>query len=130
MSYAKLYAGLFGAVYALVGVVGLLIPGGTMISPAVRFIVFDLNLLHSLTHLLVGALGLAAYAGGEGASRLYARVMGVAFLALALLGIADPLHGLLPIGGVDVLLHAATAALALYVGFVAPAARQRQAAMA
>ncbi len=124
MSYAKLYAGLFGAVYTLVGLVGLLIPGGTSIMPT-PLLVFDVNLLHNLAHLLVGVLGLIGYSMGEGASRTYARAMGVLFVALALLGIPDPLHSILPLGGLDIILHGLTAALALYVGFAAPAAKRQ-----
>ena len=78
MSYAKLYAALFGAVYTLVGVLGLAIPGGTALMPT-PLLLFDINLLHNLAHLLVGVIQHACEGG---------HLVGI----LALLGLTERGH--------------------------------------
>lgn len=51
----------FGATYILVGLVGLLLTGlGDLLSPTATLIVFQVNPLHNLTHILVGALWVVA----------------------------------------------------------------------
>jgi hypothetical protein len=55
-------------------------------------------------------------------ARLYAQVVGMVLLEVALAGfLPQPLLGILPIGGADIFLHAATGALGAYAGFFAPA---------
>lgn len=79
------------------------------------------NTLHNIVHLLFGALGLAAYAGMFSA-RAYAQLVGVAYLALTVLGLlpaTNTTFGLIPIYGADVALHAIIALAALYFGFMA-----------
>src|SRR5258708_5438851 len=68
--------------------------------------------------LAIGLAGLAAFASGRAASRMYAQVFGAVLAVVAVLGIvvSNPL-GLLPIGGYDVFLHAGSALVLLYVGF-------------
>jgi hypothetical protein len=112
---SKLTALVFGAVYALAGVVGFAVTG---FSGTGTLIIFDLSVLHNVVHLAIGASGLAAFAAGAAASRRFAQVYGAVLAAVAVLGIvvSNPL-GILPIGGADVLLHAASALVLLYVGF-------------
>ena len=113
----------FGIVFLLVGFSGLFMTGTTMdadMETAPRlFGLFPVNLLHNLVHLGFGVWGLAAYRS-FGASRAYARIGGVAYLALALLGFLVPeLFGIMPIGGNDIWLHVLLGAVLAGVGFSA-----------
>jgi hypothetical protein len=128
MPLSRLYALVLGAVYVLVGLVGFVVAPGLEPRPLV---IFDINLVHNLVHLALGIAGLAAYFGGFGTSRLYAQVVGTVLLVVALAGfLPQPLLGILPIGGADIFLHAATGALGLYAGFFAPAGAATSAAAA
>ena len=115
MPLSKITALVFGAVYAVTGLVGFAVTGS---SGTGTLIIFDLSVLHNVVHLAIGAAGLAAFAAGPAASRMFAQVFGVVLAAVAAMGIivANPL-GLLPIGGGDIVLHAASALVLLYVGF-------------
>jgi len=118
-------AGIFGAVYALVGVLGFLpfLGGSYTLDPHNLLALFAVNVVHNIVHLAVALGGLAAYSGGEATSIMFARTVGVVYALLAVLGIvagSGNFLGLVPIGGLDVVLHAVTAAVLLYVGFAAP----------
>jgi hypothetical protein len=120
-SSAKLAAGVFGAVYALVGLVGFFVTGLTGMG---KLIIFDLSLLHNLVHLGIGAFGIAAFAMGVSMSKTFCQVVGVVLAAVAVLGIIVPNPlGILPIGGADVVLHAASALVLLFIGFSGTPAR-------
>jgi hypothetical protein len=127
MSLTKTTAGLFGAVYLLVGIVGFLpIVGGSDTQTTSNLLgLFPVNAVHNVVHMAVGVLGLLAFAGGTGSSRLFARGIGVVYALLAVLGIfvsTGLFLGIVPIGGLDIALHAASAVVLLLVGF-APEAR-------
>lgn len=127
MSLTKTTAGLFGAVYLLVGIVGFLpIVGGSDTQTAHNLLgLFPVNAVHNVVHMAVGVLGLLAFAGGASSSRLFARGIGVVYALLAVLGIfasTGNFLGIVPIGGLDIALHAASAVVLLLVGF-APEAR-------
>jgi hypothetical protein len=80
---AETVAAVFGGLYFLVGIVGLLFsPGGAILG------IFPANLFHHLFHLAVGGLGLPA--AGFARGRLYCQVFGVVFLLLAVLGLVAP----------------------------------------
>ena len=86
---------------------------------------FPVNVLHSAVHLVIGALGVAAWQADHvwnriTSARTYARALAVLYGALALLGLIpglNTLFGLLPLHGHDVWLHLVTAALAAYFGW-------------
>ena len=125
MSIAKMAAGVFGAVYLLVGIVGFLpFLGGSYTLDSHNLLwLFPVNAAHNVVHIGVGVLGLAAYTSGVSASRLFAQTIGAVYAALAVIGVfagAGNLLGLVPIGGLDIGLHAATALVLLYVGFAIP----------
>jgi hypothetical protein len=115
---------LFGVVFLLIGLAGLFVPGGTSMRSGMEgapllFGAFPVNLLHNCVHLLFGLWGLGA-SRGYGASVLYARIGGVAYLLLAVLGFFMPeLPGLMPIGGYDVWLHLVLGVALAAVGFTA-----------
>lgn len=121
-------AQIFGWIFVLVGVWGFFVSGASMEAgpdaPAILGL-FPVNVLHNLAHLLLGIWGILAARSFAGA-RTYARIAGVLYLLLAVLGLVDPTaFGLMPLGGNDVWLHVALGAILAGVGFTAkePAAR-------
>lgn len=127
----RLFALISGIVYVLVGILGF-IPGFVTV-PAVApdlavdagygylLGIFPINLLHNLVHLAVGIWGLTAYRT-YAASRGYSRGLAIFYGVLAVMGLFPILRttfGLIPIFGNDVWLHALTALIAAYFGFIA-----------
>jgi len=113
-----------GAVYIVVGLVGfvpaLLIGSAptTMPSAAGNLLgIFPINPVHNVVHLAIGA----ALLYGATATPLaitVSRVIGATYVAVGLAGIPFPDgFGLLPLGGPDIVLHLATGAVLLAVGF-------------
>ena len=116
MSLARSFAGITGVSYVLLGLLGFAVTGTSLETR--RLLVFDINVVHNLVHLLIGGSGLAAYAAGRGSSSLYAQVVGVVLSVVAVAGfLPQAFLGLIPLGGADILLHAVTAAVGLYAGF-------------
>jgi Domain of unknown function (DUF4383) len=114
MNLARVYAIAFGAVYTLVGLIGFAIAPGLATG---TLIIFPINGLHDAAHLLVGLLGIAAFLLNRNLE--YARFMAVLFAVLTVAGFApQPLLGLIPLGGTDIGLHAATALLAAAAGWL------------
>jgi uncharacterized protein DUF4383 len=112
----KQFAIAFGLVYLIVTVLGFFVTGFSQATT--QLIVFDLNLVHNIVHLLIGAFGVAAFFAGPAIARLYAQVLGIVLAVVAFAGLLpQPLLGVVPVGGADIVLHAATAIIALYVGF-------------
>ena len=126
MNLSRVYAVAFGAVYTLVGLLGFTV---TTTLATANLIAFPVNLLHNLVHLLVGLIGLAAYFTGQTVA--YARGMAILFGILTVAGfLPQPLLGLVPLGGADIALHAATALLAAVAGWLyRPAGQGRPAAV-
>ncbi len=130
MSISKTAAGISGAVYLLVGIAGFIpIVGGADGIAAHNLLgLFPVNAVHNVVHMAVGALGLLAYSRGASASRLFARGIGIIYLVLAVAGAifnTGNFLGIVPIGGLDIALHAVSALVLLVVGFApeAPASR-------
>jgi glucose uptake protein GlcU len=101
-----------GAVLTLVGVAGF-VTGGTLL-------IFGINALHNVVHLVSGVLGLAAgfYAGGQWA-RYYNQGFGVIYLLVTALGFVAPAltASLLAINSADNFLHLALGIVLAGVGF-------------
>lgn len=113
MNVARIYALAFGAVYTLVGLIGF---GVSHTMETANLIIFPVNVLHNSVHLLVGLIGLAAYFGGRSVE--YSRGMAVVFALLVVVGLVAPAgFGLVPLGGADIVLHAATAILGGIAGW-------------
>jgi len=114
----KRVAMVFGIIYLAAGIMGMLpFLGGTFgMTPSNLLNLFSINLLHNLVHLALGIGGLAA-AASEVQSRRYCQVVGVLLLLIGVVGIFDPLHNLLPLGGVDIALHLLSGAVLAYFGF-------------
>jgi len=114
---------IFGIVFVLVGVVGLITPGGMQMGadPAPGHILgmFGVNLLHNIVHLLVGVWGIVASRSWGGA-KSFLQIGGVVYIVLAILGFFIPTtFGLIPIGGNDIYLHAVLGVIMAGLGFTA-----------
>jgi hypothetical protein len=82
---------------------------------------FPVNVLHTLVHLAIGLWGVIAWRAFASA-QLYARGLAIIYGALTILGIIPAtatLFGLVPLFGHDIWLHAGTALIAAYFGWVA-----------
>jgi hypothetical protein len=112
----------FGVVFLLVGVLGLLVPDGMGMeadnTAAPKLLgLFPVNLLHNVVHLAFGVWGLLA-SHTWSAARAYCRVGAVIYLVLVVLAFIDSTtFGLVPIGGNDIWLHAVLALALGYFGF-------------
>jgi hypothetical protein len=121
MNLARTYAIVFGVVYTLVGLIGFTV--STTLATA-TLIVFPVNVVHNIVHLLIGLIGVGAFFGGQAVA--YCRGMAVLFAILTLAGfLPQPLLGIVPIGGTDIPLHAATAILAALAGWFYTSDRQQ-----
>jgi hypothetical protein len=119
----KRVALVFGIVFLLVGILGLVSSGGMEMgadpAPAMVLGMFGVNLLHNIVHLLFGVWGLVASRSFAGA-KMYAQTAGVIYIVLAVLGFVAPTtFGLIPIGGNDIWLHAVLGIVLAGVGFTA-----------
>ena len=103
-----------GGVLVLVGILGFVMP-----SPLLGL--FEVNMLHNIIHLASGGLTILAATQGIGAMRLWGKLFGFVYLAVAIAGFVTPdLFGLMHVNMPDNLLHLGLAAIFLYVGLVAP----------
>ena len=128
MSLVRMVALAFGVVFVLAGIAGF-IPGLTeQVSPVQGMEVADgavlglvpVNVVANVVHIAIGLILIVA-------SRTYAmalnavRFFGVAYALLSVIGLFLPEgFGLLPLGGVELVIHFLTAGVLLVVGFVVP----------
>ena len=131
----RYFALVIGIVYVLAGLAGFVPALGDertspdlIVDAAYRDVLglFPANVLHHLVHLAIGILGILAYRT-YAASRNYSRALAVVYAVLAVMGLIDAgnintTFKLIPLLSHDVWLHAVTAAVAAYFGFVAPRA--------
>ena len=126
MSLAQRFAQVFGIIYLLVGILGFIPPllvGTFNWGPLAGLLIglFAVNWLHSLAHLVIGVAGLATFRNPV-AARTYALVIGIAYVLLFVLGLIGgpfgPLPYLLPLNGLDNILHLLTAVIALAAFFL------------
>jgi hypothetical protein len=109
-------AQIFGVVFLLVGVLGLVTTPLTM-AGGLLLGFFPVNVLHNVIHLAFGVWGLMAGRSVAGAAT-YCKVTGVIYLVLTVLAFVTPTtFGLVPIGGHDIWLHAVIGVLLTSVGF-------------
>ena len=121
MTTVQRVAQIFGIVFLLVALLGFFTSGTSMEADPARaphlLGLFAVNLLHNLVHLAFGIWGLAA-SRSFGAATAYARIGGVIYLLLAILGFVAPSgFGLVPLGGHDIWLHAVLGIPLAAVGF-------------
>ncbi|MDV6011401.1 DUF4383 domain-containing protein [Haloechinothrix sp. LS1_15] len=109
----------FGAVYVLVGLVGFAVTAGTgfAATSGAHLLIFEVNPLHNLVHIAVGALlGLAAWRGTKQAMAANGLVGGVYLLVgVAGLFLTGSELNLLALNHADNVLHLVSAAVLLGV---------------
>jgi hypothetical protein len=127
--HSRMFARIYGIVFLIVGIGGF-IPGLTRehdhpdmaidFASGLELGLFPVNGIHNLVHIAFGAWGIFASRAFD-ASRLYARVVAIAYGLLTVMGLipaTNTTFGLVPIYGHDVWLHALLAGVAAYFGFV------------
>ena len=128
---AQLFGLVFGAVYVLVGIAGFFVASEFIgEAPDDKLIVFPVNHMHNIVHILIGGALLVGSAKAATAKTVNL-VVGIAYALVAVLGFMNVVTpDLLNDQGVaDDFLHLATAILAIYFG-TAGAASTRPAAPA
>ena len=117
----QMFSLVFGIVYVLAGLAGFLVTGfrGFAESTGETLIVFGLNPLHNMVHILIGAAWIVA-SRSESMSRTVSLALGLALGLVAVLGFVGALRFLAieSLADPDNFLHLVTAALALYFGTV------------
>lgn len=125
MSLNQIFGYAFGAVYLLVGLVGFLVTGGVGLAApdgALLLGIFEVNPLHNVVHLLIGAAFVAGAVGGTATARMVNTAIGAAYVAVGVFGIAVPAASpvnFLALNGADHVLHLGSGVLALGVGLLA-----------
>ena len=117
----RLVAAIFGAVYLLIGILGFFVTGfedfaGTDTNETL--LGFELNGLHNVVHLLIGAVLLAA-SRTVGAAKGANTFVGAVYLIVGIIGLFiasdDNEANILSLNGADNVLHLATALILLGV---------------
>lgn len=115
----RLVATIFGAVYLLVGLLGFAVTGGVDFagSEGNPLLGFEVNPLHNIVHLLIGAALLAAGLSSVRAARGANLTVGVVYLLVGILGffIADTAANILALNTPDNFLHLVSAIVLLGV---------------
>jgi hypothetical protein len=116
----RLIATVFGAVYLLVGLVGFAVTSGVSFfsTEGANLIIFEVNPLHNVIHLAIGAALLYAGVKDIQLSRTVNTAVGAVYLLVGILGLfllSSPLN-IIALNGADNVLHLASAVLLLGVG--------------
>lgn len=116
----RLIATVFGAVYLLVGLVGFAVTSGIgfFSTEGANLIIFEVNPLHNVIHLAIGAALLYAGLKNVPAARTINAGVGAVYLLVGILGLfllSSPLN-IIALNGADNVLHLASAVLLLGVG--------------
>jgi hypothetical protein len=126
---AKNYARIFGVIFVLVGVVGFFLTGfsGFAATDGPVLILFQVNPLHNIVHLLLGAIYLIGSRGSEAGARAVVFVLSLAYLAVGVVGlfVIDTNANIVAVNQADNFLHIGTGLLGLIVAGIS-AARERQ----
>jgi|SRR3954447_1636354 len=128
---AQRFAAVFGVVYLLVAIAGFALTGVTDFSDHnhATLLIFAVNPLHNVIHLVLAVVWLAA-APRHRTARLANIALGVVLglvTVLGFVGVTDML-GMSGFADPDNFLHLATATLSLYFGSVAAGGTERAAA--
>ena len=116
----RLLGAVFGVVYLLVGLLGFVVTSGVdfAATEGKPLIVFDVNPLHNIAHLAIGALLLVAAMKSVSAAKGANTLVGAVYLLLGIVGlfILDSSANILALNGADNVLHLASALLLLGAG--------------
>lgn len=115
----RLVATVFGAVYLLVGLVGFAVTSGVgfFATEGANLIIFEVNPLHNIIHLAIGAALLYAGLKNVQTARTLNAGVGAVYLLVGILGlflVSSPLN-IIALNGADNVLHLASAVLLLGV---------------
>ena len=116
----RLVATVFGAVYLLVGLVCFAVTSGIgfFSTEGANLIIFEVNPLHNVIHLAIGAALLYAGLKNVQTARTVNAGVGAVYLLVGVLGLfllSSPLN-IIALNGADNVLHLASAVLLLGVG--------------
>lgn len=118
MGMTRTVAAVFGAVYVIAGLAGFVLE-----SPL--FGLFEVNALHNIVHILLGAILLYG-STSTSLAIMTTRGVGAVLVLLGILGIPLPDgFDLVPLGGNDIFLHLVTGAILLAAGFMGDSADTR-----
>ena len=119
-SVNRLLAYVLGVVYLLVGALGFAVTSGVGFAAqdGKTLLGFELNPLHNIVHLLVGALLLFGATRGVAASRAVNTAVGGVYLLVGIIGlfILDSSANILALNSADNVLHLVSAVVLLGVG--------------
>jgi hypothetical protein len=126
---AKTLAIVFGIIFVLVGLLGW-VPNPLVGAGAI----FDTNHAHDLVHLVFGIILLGAGLRMPAQSAMWLKILGIAYLLLAVLGFllvpnGGSLLGLVTTNVADHLLHIVLGVVLLVAGFVAEGSKSIVSAM-
>jgi hypothetical protein len=129
----RLVAVIFGAVYLLVGLLGFTVTGGVAFAGeqgGLLLGIFQVNPLHNVAHLLIGAALLIGGIAGVRAAKTVNVIVGAAYLLLGIVGffLTGPAN-FLALNLADHFLHLASAVILLGVGLAADTNVRRTAAV-
>ena len=116
----RLVATVFGAVYLLVGLLGFVVTGFSSFAgtnTGDNLIVFEVNPLHNIVHLAIGAL-LIVSSKNVAAAKGSNTAVGAVYLLVGIIGlfVLDSSANILALNGADNVLHFASAIVLLGVG--------------
>lgn len=120
----RLVATIFGAVYILVGLLGFAVTSGVgfiATEGGLLLGVFEVNPLHNIAHLLIGAALLIAGLKSVPAAKAVNVAVGAVYLLLGIVGffLVDTALNILALNTADHFLHLASALVLLGVGLAA-----------
>lgn len=116
----RLVATIFGAVYLLVGLLGIFVAGTNVVGEegALLLGVFQVNHLHNIVHLAIGAALLLAGLRSTPAAKRVNVIVGAVYLLVGIVGffIVDTPANILALNTPDHFLHLGSAIVLLGVG--------------
>jgi hypothetical protein len=115
-----MFALVLGVIYLIIGIIGFAVTGFDNFAGKTyddQLIIFPVNPLHNVVHLLLGAVWIGA-AGQRSTAKSVNLVLGAVLLLVAILGLAGVLKFLAieDAASADNYLHLATGALGVYFG--------------
>jgi uncharacterized membrane protein HdeD (DUF308 family) len=108
----KPLTGILGLVLTIVGVAGFFAPGGNLI-------LFEVNTVHNVVHLLSGLIGLFCFNSSQSYSRWFLILFGIVYGIVTVISFANAgdVLGLFHTNTADNYLHLGISAACLIVGF-------------
>ncbi len=130
----RLVASVFGAVYLVVGLLGFVVAGGVgfiATEGGLLLGIFEVNPLHNIAHLLIGAALLIAGLSNTAAAKSVNVTIGAVYLLLGIVGffLVGTSLNILALNTADHFLHLASAIVLLGVGLAADKATPRSVAV-